>query len=214
MQQGRDGRVAVRGPDWGALFAVDATGAVQELEPEDPALWVDVSEDPSRPLLIPAGAFAQVGVDANRALVAEVLARVGPQPGRLLELYAGSGNFTRHLVDRAAQVVATDGDPAAVARGLRNVPRARWVAPPLPVDLGAFDTVVLDPPRAGLDPADRRLALGARDRVVYVSCDPQTLARDVGLFAEAGLTLDDAVALDLMPQTYHVEVVALFTRVR
>jgi 23S rRNA (uracil1939-C5)-methyltransferase len=74
------------------------------------------------------------------------------------------------------------------------------------------DTVLLDPPREGADRANLDAALRARRRAVYVSCDPQTLARDARRMDAAGLKLVRAVALDLMPQTYHVEVVATFER--
>jgi 23S rRNA (uracil1939-C5)-methyltransferase len=172
---------------------------------------VDVGEPGSPPLAIPAGAFAQVGAAANAALVAAVLEAVGSAPGRTLELYAGSGNFTRHLVARA-EVVATDADAGAVARGRRQVAGARWLEVPDPAAIGAVETVVADPPREGLDPANRALAVLAQRRFVYVSCDPQTLGRDAQRLREDGFRLERAVALDLMPQTYHVEVVASFVR--
>ena len=139
---------------------------------------VDVAEPGSPPLAIPAGGFAQVGRAANAALVAAVLEAVGPTPGVVLELYAGSGTFTRHLARVAggrARVFACDGDPAAVERGRRNVPAATWSARP-PAD--SPDTVVLDPPREGADRAHLTAAIRARRRIVYVSCDPQTLGRD------------------------------------
>ncbi|MES1207987.1 MAG: hypothetical protein ABUS79_18790 [Pseudomonadota bacterium] len=170
---------------------------------------VDVAEPGSAPLRVPAGGFAQVGRAANAALVAAVVDAVGEAPGRIVELYAGSGNFTRHLAARwPGGVHASDGDPAAVARGRANAPAATWSAKPPAV---AADTVVLDPPREGADRANLDVASRAR-RVVYVSCDPQTLGRDARLLAAAGFRLIRAVPLDLMPQTFHVEVVALFER--
>ncbi len=173
---------------------------------------VDVAEPGSPPLAIPAGGFAQVGRAANAALVAAVLEAVGPEPGIVLEIYAGSGTFTRHLVavtgtGGRGRVLACDGDPAAVERGRRNVPGAAWSARP-PADVP--DTVVLDPPREGADRAHLTAAIRARRRIVYVSCDPQTLGRDARLLKTDGFRLVQAVALDLMPQTYHVEVVATF----
>jgi 23S rRNA (uracil1939-C5)-methyltransferase len=173
---------------------------------------VDVSggvpDEPS--LRIPAGAFSQVGDAANRALTAVVLRAVGASPGAVLELHAGSGNFTRGLVARGTIVVACDADRAAVVRGRRNVATATWLyRPPDPADA---DTVVVDPPRDGLDPESLTAAVQARRRVVYVSCDPQTLGRDARRLGEAGFLLRGAVALDLMPHTFHVEVVATFDR--
>lgn len=171
---------------------------------------VDVAEPGSAPLRLPAGAFAQVSSAAHGALAAAVRDAVGLAPGVVVELYAGSGNFTRHLLDVATQVVASDGDAAAVARGRHNAPKARWsVAPPRDV---VPDTVVLDPPRAGTDEAHLAAALRARHRIVYVSCDPQTLGRDAARLRAAGFVLRRAVALDLMPQTFHVETVAVFDR--
>jgi 23S rRNA (uracil1939-C5)-methyltransferase len=151
-----------------------------------------------------------VGRPGNAVLVAAVLESVGPSPGAIVELYAGSGNFTRHLVrGGATKVSASDGDPAAIARGARNVPEATWSpAPPA----GDADTVVLDPPREGADKALLAVAARASRRIVYISCDPQTLQRDARALRAAGFELTAAVALDLMPQTFHVEVVATFDR--
>jgi 23S rRNA (uracil1939-C5)-methyltransferase len=169
---------------------------------------VDVAERDAAPLVIPAGGFSQVGRAGIAALVAAVREAVGDDPGVVHELYAGSGTFTRHLTARAgAQVFACDGDPVAVARGQRNAPAATWsVRPPATPP----DTVVLDPPREGADRAHLAAALRARRRIVYVSCDPQTLGRDARHLAAGGFRLTGAVALDLMPQTFHVEVVATF----
>jgi 23S rRNA (uracil1939-C5)-methyltransferase len=170
---------------------------------------VNAAEAGGAPLPIPAGGFAQAGRAGNQTLVATVIAAVGGEPGVVLELYAGSGNFTRHLVPVAARVHAADADPAAVARGRRAAPGAAWSGQ-VP-DLIA-DVVLLDPPREGADAPNLRAALRARRRIVYVSCDPQTLSRDARRIVAAGFRLVRAVALDLMPQTFHVEVVASFDR--
>ena len=161
-------------------------------------------------LRVPPGGFSQVGQAANRALVAAVVEAVGPDPGRVLELHAGSGNFTRALLERATEVIASDADRAAVARGRLNAPGARWcLAEALPGE--PIDTAVVDPPREGLDARQPRPGRGRpRRRLVYVSCDPQTLARDGKRLVARGWRLQGALALDLMPQTHHVEVVAVF----
>lgn len=182
---------------------------------------VDISESPpgqgaegpgpiDAPLRIPAGAFAQVGRAANRALVAAVLRGVGADPGVVLELYAGSGNLTRGLVRCASRVLACDANRDALQRGQRNVGAAAWSRHP-PASVEA-DTVVADPPREGLDAENLGAAIQARRRIVYVSCDPQTLGRDVKRLAQAGFALVGAVALDLMPHTFHVEIVATFEK--
>jgi 23S rRNA (uracil1939-C5)-methyltransferase len=206
---------------------VDATGAAQARREIDrlgevgivglalagqPALGraeVDVAEPGGAPLAVPAGGFAQVGRAANAALVTAVAEAVGPAPGVVLELYAGSGNFTRHLLAAASAVYASDGDSAAVERGRRNAPGAVWAARAPAI---IADTVVLDPAREGADREHLAAALRARRRIVYVSCDPQTLGRDARTLQAGGFRLARAVALDLMPQTFHVEVVATFER--
>jgi len=174
---------------------------------------VDVAEPGSSPLRVPAGGFAQVGRAANGALVAAVMQALGGEPGAVLELYAGSGNFTRHLLARAARVVAHDADARAVARGRRNAPGASWREGRVPSGAdAAADTVLVDPPREGLDGENFAAASRARQRLVYVSCDPQTLGRDATKLRALGFGLRRVVALDLMPQTFHVEVVATFER--
>jgi 23S rRNA (uracil1939-C5)-methyltransferase len=173
---------------------------------------VDVSEPGGPPLRVPAGGFAQVGRAAHGALAVAVLEAVGRDPGAVLELHAGSGNFTRHLARRARTLVACEVDAAARERGRRTVPAAEWRErpPPPAVPAAPPDTVVVDPPRAGLDAEHLAAACAARRRVVYVSCEPQTLRRDADRLRQAGLALAGAVALDLMPHTFHVEVVATF----
>ena len=71
---------------------------------------------------------------------------------------------------------------------------------------------MLDPPREGADAAHLGLATRARRRIVYLSCDPQTLSRDARRIVAAGFRLTRALAIDLMPQTFHVEVLATFDR--
>ncbi len=203
VQMGADGVVAARSgsQSWWVGAAVG----------DEVNIEVDVAERGSAPLKIPPGAFCQVSGAANHALVKAVHEAIGLQPGRVLELFAGSGNFTRGLIQVASGVVAHDADPQARRRGARNVPAATW--PDDVADLvGRFDTALVDPPREGLDAPTLKLAIQARSRLVYVSCDPQTLGRDARLIEAAGFRLKHAVAFDLMPQTFHVEVVALFER--
>ena len=175
---------------------------------------VDVSEPGGPPLRVPAGGFAQVGRAANAMLVRALMsAAEGHTAARVLELHAGSGNFTRHLVAAGATVLASDGDPLAVERGRRNAPAAAWSSrPPRPEEVEA-ELVVVDPPRSGLDGPSLRAAVRARRRIIYVSCDPQTLGRDARLLAAEGFTVREARAFDLMVHSFHVEVVATFDRI-
>ena len=200
--------------EWDRLHAGGVVGLSLAGKPTHGRATVDAAEPGSPPLPAAASGFAQVGHESNAALVAAVLEAVGEAPGNVVELYAGSGNFTRHLIGRATAVRAVEADPAAVERGRSAVPAATWVLGArdrtLP-DGWPIDLVLLDPPREGADAANLAVAEKARSRIVYVSCDPQTLSRDARRITAAGFRLVHAVALDLMPHTHHVEVVATFS---
>jgi 23S rRNA (uracil1939-C5)-methyltransferase len=151
--------------------------------------------------------FAQASAAGNAELIR--LAR-GALPaangGALLELYAGAGNLTRGLVADGWRVIASD-----LAAPSRPIEGAQFLAAPAAEVFvqatGPFDAIVLDPPRTGAaDAIDGIVALAPRT-IVYVSCDPATLARDAMRLAAAGYRATDAWPIDLMPETAHVEVV-------
>jgi 23S rRNA (uracil1939-C5)-methyltransferase len=178
-----------------------------------------------------AEGFAQANLAQNDVLRKIVKSWAVPSsedaPPRVLELYAGDGNFTRDLV-RRARVVAVEGDRHAAARLADNlraiIPRGmgtfdRWAVRAESAATAvrklageSFDVVVLDPPRAGaVDLVPGVAALGA-SRIVYVSCDPMTLARDLERFAQQSYRAIKAQPLDMMPHTSHIEVVCLIER--
>lgn len=164
-------------------------------------------------LVAPADAFAQASEAGNRALIAEVIAAVAPAPGlRVLELFAGSGNFTRPLVAAGAEVVANDAREASIAGARFEVGPAAEVVKRLAHE--RFDVVLLDPPRTGARDAVTALAALAIPRVIYVACDAATLARDLEILDAAGWSPRRAQVLDLMPQTAHLEIVAVAERSR
>jgi 23S rRNA (uracil1939-C5)-methyltransferase len=162
---------------------------------------------------------------ANRyllpSLVAAVLEAV-PGLGDVLELYAGVGLFSVGLAATGrTRITAVEGDMASGADLRKN---ASQFAGALKVVLGSVEehaatagrtpaTVIVDPPRTGISKAamQRVLALGA-SRVVYVSCDPPTMARDARRLLDAGYALDALRAFDLFPNTPHVECLGVFTR--
>jgi 23S rRNA (uracil1939-C5)-methyltransferase len=178
-----------------------------------------------------AEGFAQASASQNEVLRRLVKEWAVPSseeaPPRVLELYAGDGNFTRDLV-RRARVVAVEGDRDAAARLVDNLrasmPRGmgtldRWNVRAESAGNAVmrlrgekFDVVVLDPPRAGATEAVFGIADLAAPRIVYVSCDPMTLARDVARLAESGYRALKAQPIDMMPHTSHVEVVCLLEK--
>ena len=138
----------------------------------------------------------------------------------IADLYAGGGTFSIPLAQAGAEVVAVESAGSSV-RDLRRTADANGVfvdvvggdaARELP-QLGQLDALVVDPPRAGLaDGVVDSIAAAVPERVVYVSCNPATWARDVARFEASGYRLARVRPVDLFPQTYHVEVASLFER--
>ena len=170
--------------------------------------------------------FIQVNADLNVRMIDAAIALLDPQPDdRVLDLFCGLGNFTLPLARRAGQVVGVEGDAGLVARARANAQRnglanVEFPAADLAKDLSrepwmqaGFGKLLLDPPRAGAAEVLAQLPLKGIHRIVYVSCHPGSLARDAGfLVRERGFRLVSAGAMDMFPQTAHVESIALFER--
>jgi len=170
-------------------------------------------------IAVHAGGFTQVNAAANEVLVATALDFAACAAGdRVADLYAGFGNITFPLARRAAEVIAVerdaesarDGEAHARAHGYDAV---RFVAAGVPAVLSSWvkerrrvDIAVLDPPRSGAAGATSALVALAPRRVVYVSCNPSTLARDLALLAPR-YRIGRIQPIDFFPQTYHVETV-------
>jgi 23S rRNA (uracil1939-C5)-methyltransferase len=172
-----------------------------------------------------AGAFAQANAEQDRALRSLVRALARAEGLRALELHAGIGNLTQVLARDARELTAVESSASAaellranatVASGSCPVTIRQERAERACAELAArgerFDLALLDPPREGCPELPALLARLGVARVVYVSCDPMTLARDLTLFAREGLRPTSARALDMMPQSFHLEVVALLER--
>jgi 23S rRNA (uracil1939-C5)-methyltransferase len=172
------------------------------------------------PIAVPRHGFSQVNAAVNARLAQRVLELAEPQGARVLELYAGHGNFTLELAAHAAHLLAVEGDEHAVEACRQNLRvREQKQARVLMADVrqfnvrDRFDVLVLDPPRGGC-PALATLAQQTRPaRVVYVSCHMTTLQRDLRALHAAGYIADRVHALDMFPQTGHVEAVVRMRRV-
>lgn len=180
-----------------------------------------------------AECFFQVNLGVLDLLVDEAL-KYAPQPGDLLspatrkalDLYCGVGLFTVPLARRFEQVIGVESQPRAaefagqnaLAAGLNNVrietnAVERWLETAYRTH-GRVPFVLLDPPRTGIPaPAIRGLLRLRPQRLAYVSCDPATLARDIKILLESGYELLDLMAVDMFPQTHHVETVAHLERI-
>jgi len=170
--------------------------------------------------------FIQVNAAVNEALLQRAVELLELTPAaRVLDLYCGLGNFSLPLARHAAQVVGVEGDPTLVARACGNARHNGLVnaefhvadlsaAPEalLPWMQRAYTHVLLDPPRTGAREVLTALARLAPQRLLYISCHPGTLARDLGVLVhDHGFTLAAAGVVDMFPHTAHVESLALLT---
>jgi 23S rRNA (uracil1939-C5)-methyltransferase len=176
-------------------------------------------------LAYPPGGFAQVHQLQNISMLS-VIRRLGAftTSEQLLDLYCGNGNFSIPLAAEVASVVGIEGSSDSIRaaesnREFNRVANARFFCDDVTsgvrrlVDQGrTFDTVLLDPPRAGAGDAVPGIVGLRPKRIIYVSCDPNTLARDCGLLAGCGYRVVTSVPIDMFPQTYHLESVTLLCR--
>jgi len=166
---------------------------------------------------------------ANDALLSRLIAIVqelASGGGSALDLYSGVGFFSLPLAGRYRGVVAVEEAPLAHYLCGLNIARARkenvravcaevrgWMEAAGSLAPPAFDLILLDPPRAGAGPeVMRQVVLWAPETVLYVSCDPQTLIRDLEPVCSGGYTIDAIVGLDMFPQTYHIETIVRLKR--
>jgi 23S rRNA (uracil1939-C5)-methyltransferase len=166
--------------------------------------------------------FTQVNHAMNKVLVSKALKLLDPQPGeRIADLFCGLGNFSLPLAARGAQVVGFEGSKELVERARQNAAANKLVAQFEVVDLfktgigpfGPFGKILIDPPREGAVELVKSLPASWPRRIVYVSCDPATLARDAGILVHTqGFRLAAAGVVNMFPHTAHVESVALFER--
>ncbi len=168
--------------------------------------------------------FTQVNADINRKVVHLALQYLEVQPDeRVLDLFCGLGNFTMPLArSTGAAVIGVEGSEAMVERGFENarhngLENVEFFAADLTQDFEhqpwskqGFDKILIDPPRSGALEVIQKIARFKAKRIVYVSCNPATLARDAGELALHGYTLKAAGVLDMFPQTAHVESIAVF----
>ncbi len=165
--------------------------------------------------------FIQINGPVNNMLVDQVVDVLDLSPGdEVLDLFCGLGNFSLPLATRAGKVVGIEGDAGLVDRARLNqvhngIDNAEFVLMDLFEDSAwagnRFDKVVIDPPRTGALEIIRKIDSIRPDRLVYVSCNPATLARDAGLLVnEFGYRLRSAGIIDMFPHTAHVESMAVF----
>jgi len=171
--------------------------------------------------------FTQVNPTINRLLVRRAIALLDPQPGeRIADLFCGLGNFALPIARCGASVVGVEGSAAMVARAVSNAAynglaeRTEFrqadlfqATPQSLSALGHFDKMLIDPPRDGAAELIKAMEGQGPQRIVYISCNPSTLARDAALLVHGqGYTLKSAGVANMFPHTAHVESIALFEK--
>lgn len=194
---------------------------IRPLSEEAPGLYYELPEFDVRVGFEPTD-FIQINGALNRAMVGRALEWLAPHPDeRVLDLFSGLGNFSLPLGRRAKEVLAVEGDAGLVARGQKNarlngLDNVQFKA----VDLfdtreapawlkEGFDRVLLDPPRSGAREILPHVVAHRPKSILYVSCHPATLARDVGYLVQtADYRLNRVCVMDMFPHTAHVEAIA------
>jgi 23S rRNA (uracil1939-C5)-methyltransferase len=176
--------------------------------------------------------FTQVNPAINRKMIARAIELLQPellQPQaheRILDLFCGIGNFTLPLAQHCAAVVGVEGDAELVQRARQNaadngIYNAEFYATDLAGDFSkqtwaqtTFDKILLDPPRTGALEIVSTIGQFKAKKILYVSCNPATLARDAKALAQQGYRLTQAGVMDMFTHTSHVESIALFERAK
>jgi len=171
--------------------------------------------------------FTQVNSALNRVMISRAMRLLDPQPGeRIADFFCGLGNFTLPIARSGAQVLGIEGSEALVARAKQNAElnglagNAKFAAMNLFAitaetffSLGRFDKLLIDPPRDGALELVKSLGgENAPHRIVYVSCNPGTLARDAAELVQRGYVLKSAGVMNMFPHTSHVESIAVFEK--
>lgn len=221
-------RQSALSPISGLYLQADTTAGLRKVWGDDCLAYslADASGD-AEPCLLSyrPGGFSQVN-SAQNVLLLQLVRRFAALRGgeQLLDLYCGNGNFSLPLARSVAAVTGIEeyADSIAAARdnarrnGINNAEficaDAEAGVRQLADDGRCFDVVILDPPRSGAAGVVQQLGLLGPGRIIYISCDPSTLARDCGVLRESGYGVQASVPVDMFPQTYHLESVTLLMR--
>lgn len=195
-------------------------------EMEDPRLHYDIATDKTLTMGFHPQDFIQSNHAINQKMIAQAVELLSPQSHEtVMDLFCGIGNFSLPLALRAKQLIGVEGVEEMVVRATANaqyntITNAKFITQDLSqidalaqlvVKNTSVDAMLLDPPRSGAKTVCESIGKLSPQRIVYVSCDSSTFARDAGLLADNGYCLSRLGVMDMFPQTSHVEVMALFT---
>jgi 23S rRNA (uracil1939-C5)-methyltransferase len=214
------------GEDTGLIIYLQPKGlkTIHPLSGENSELYYTVDEPPLRLDFLPHQ-FTQINPEINRSMVQQAIDWLDLKPEhRVLDLFCGLGNFSLPIARRVKEVVGIEGEESltqqathnAAAAGLDNTQFYPFDLREDPSDrvwYGQYDRVLLDPPRSGAEAVIPWLASTNNRHLVYVSCQPASLARDAGILVnEHGYRMVKLGVMDMFPHTSHVESMALFVR--
>lgn len=171
--------------------------------------------------------FTQINLDMNRNMIDQAISLLDPRADEtVLDLFCGIGNFSLPLAKRAHSVLGVEGSEEMVSRAYENarhnnISNANFVAANLHLETQPgewshqhFDKVLLDPPRTGAKEILPLIDKWKPSRIVYVSCNPATLARDAGELVHLHYQLTSLGIMNMFPHTSHVEAIAVFDRIK
>lgn len=198
--------------------------SLKALYPEDPPVPVYSLPEFDLQFRFNPNDFTQVNAEINKKMVSRVVELISPgSEDTILDLFCGLGNFTLPLARRAGSVVGVDVSNGLIARAATNasangLENAEFFAADLAQEINdqrwikrRYDKILLDPSRAGAAEILEKIAPWRARRIVYVSCNPASLARDAGMLVNRlGYRLIGAGVMDMFPHTTHVESIALF----
>lgn len=169
--------------------------------------------------------FVQINAEINKKLVDLALELLAPSPHEIfLDLFCGIGNFTLPLARYSKWVLGVEGSEEMVRRGYENAKHNGLVNVEFKCQNlheshyndtykgQKYDGILLDPPRTGAFEVVQTIAETEASRIVYISCNPATLARDAGSLVKNGYSMVKVGVLDMFPHTSHVESIALFIK--
>ncbi len=172
-----------------------------------------------------AGGFCQVNLQQNKQLINIVLEFCNAtREETVLDLFCGMGNFSIPIARQAKKLTGIEGQGSSIRSAKSNavnngLPNTIFIKSPIHTGCkklreqgSRFDCVIIDPPRQGTPALAADLAMLAKKRLVYISCDPATLCRDLAELAQAGFEIKKIQPIDMFPQTHHIETVVLLEK--
>lgn len=201
---------------------------IHQLYPKTPAILQYSVGDGEPELQFLPSDFTQVNAKLNKDMIERTLTFLQLiDNDRVLDLFCGLGNFSLPMAKRASYVLGVEGDEGLVKRAQENAKRnsldnVDFTCADLTkedqlktIESGHFNKVLLDPARSGAQEIIQNMSFKGIDKVVYISCNPATLARDSGILVkEKGFKIKKAGIMDMFPHTSHVESIAVFERVK